>query len=417
MFKISKYILGATAIIDWIIGAGVQGISIISVFVTAGFIALVIWLPFAILMYVVIRVCQKKTDQKKMQDVLTLAFAILFAAASAFTIITLPWAEYAPFNASSVQRFRDLSYGTAEQEDTNAWEEGSDILQLETDKDIANASQNGAEYQNTKYNFALRFPQGWEQSVGTQPHVVWKATKGNSAVAIQVREFATNFGEVSGDLLEDMKDEIIASVQAELPTAEVVSSEVIIINEYPFLKARYEGVYSQQDVDFHFVMEQLDTVKDNVVISLTVTSSQSDFPRIEQAVMQTINSFRFTDRQAALTPQVVQNNSATAEKTIRAYYAALQDRELEKALIYLSPAERSRSMEVEMMQRFYDRIDSQSPQLLFVTRDKSQDDVFDVSYSYTFIGAERSCNGIAKYFMKKLDDGWYIDGLDYSEDC
>ncbi len=70
-----------------------------------------------------------------------------------------------------------------------------------------------------------------------------------------------------------------------------------------------------------------------------------------------------------------------------------------------------------MMQRFYDRIDSQSPQLLFVTRDKGQGDVFDVSYSYTFIGAERSCHGIAKYFMKKLGDGWYIDGLDYSEDC
>ncbi len=111
------------------------------------------------------------------------------------------------------------------------------------------------------------------------------------------------------------------------------------------------------------------------------------------------------------------NTTLTAEETIRAYYTAMQNGNFEKAITtYLSPEEYSKSMSVEMMQKFYDRLSS-GLELVFISSDRNKNNVFDVSYRYTFIGAQNPCNGIAKFSMILIDDNWYIDGLDSSDDC
>lgn len=83
----------------------------------------------------------------------------------------------------------------------STFDSSKDITILDTDKSHETSQVSGNLYRNTKYNFRIKFPEGWEIRPGDGLHIVQKATYEDSTISVVVQEF-----DLGGETMSSIKD-------------------------------------------------------------------------------------------------------------------------------------------------------------------------------------------------------------------
>jgi hypothetical protein len=103
-------------------------------------------------------------------------------------------------------------------------EDEQDISLVKTDKSGEFSEQSGNLYRNTKYNFRIKFPEGWEIKDGDGPNVLKKAVSGGSTIGIIVKDFKNTpefldlknkfVKETGMPLTDDIAEEVVSELNA-----------------------------------------------------------------------------------------------------------------------------------------------------------------------------------------------------------
>jgi len=73
---------------------------------------------------------------------------------------------------------------------------------LNTDKSSENSEISGNFYKNTKYNFSILFPEGWDIGEADNPTIVQEATSGTNSINISIQQFSLD----NQDQVNSIKD-------------------------------------------------------------------------------------------------------------------------------------------------------------------------------------------------------------------
>lgn len=166
-----------------------------------------------------------------------------------------------------------------------------------TDKSQVNSVVIGNLYRNTKYNFRIKFPEGWNISDGDGPNVVQKASKDNRSINILIKEFSSGVDSdwTINDVynLEDLKDELI-SVGSD---GVILDSGESYLDNKPALWVKYSTTYSTLDLTVEMILTQYYLLYNKILYAISIGSTTDDFNSAEAELMKSVSTFAIEDYQ------------------------------------------------------------------------------------------------------------------------
>jgi len=173
----------------------------------------------------------------------------------------------------------------------------SDLLIGKTDKSPQNSIIEDNLYRNTKYNFRIKFPVGWEIKQGDGPSIVQKAVKGDNSISIGVRPMRVGKDLVITDVmdLEDFKNTSLESEQYN--GIEVLDYGETKLDNVSAYWITYSTTYSALDVTVHAVITQYGVLKSGNYFFISIGSTTQEYPSIERIFKQSVSTFVFENYQ------------------------------------------------------------------------------------------------------------------------
>lgn len=165
-----------------------------------------------------------------------------------------------------------------------------------TDKSSEYSEVSGSLYRNTKYNFRIKFPEGWELKSGDGPNILQKATNGNASISIGVRELpkilagnAENINDVY--TLEEFKDEIINGLKEKFPDVRVIDRGETKLDNKTTYWVKHEMTYSALDVKVKATQIQYQLLDKNILYFITVGTITDEYNEVESTIKKSISTF------------------------------------------------------------------------------------------------------------------------------
>lgn len=171
-----------------------------------------------------------------------------------------------------------------------------DIGIVNTDKNSDNQEQIDNLYRNTKYNFRIKFPEGWEITSGDGPNILQKAVRGNDSISVGVREIPSELVDHSTTItdvmtLDEFKDSTYEGVQEKFPESKLIDFGESKLDNSPAYWVKYSTTYSVLNTTVEGTIIQYQLLKNNIFYSITAGSIPSEFPKAESEFMKSISTF------------------------------------------------------------------------------------------------------------------------------
>jgi len=175
---------------------------------------------------------------------------------------------------------------------------GNDIKLLETDKNSNNSQIIGNLYQNKKYYFRIKFPEGWKIEEGDGPNVVQKAVSNNGeTISIVIKQFQLNGYKISSikDIisLDDFFKEFPVLMSEKFSDSQIIDyGETKINNETAYWT---EYTYSGQILDYPIKIIGLTytLAKGDILYTIVAGALSENYQKVKPIFLQSIASFAF----------------------------------------------------------------------------------------------------------------------------
>lgn len=201
----------------------------------------------------------------------------------------------------------------------NIYQKNEPSLAL-TDKNQENSIVIDNLYRNTKYNFRIKFPEGWNITDGDGPNVVQKAFKDNSSINILIKEFSSGVDPklLINDIysLEDIKEEATSTYGSDV---KVLDSGETFLDNKPVLWVKYTATYSALDVKVEGTFTQYYLLYNKILYIITAGSTSDDFNKVESEFTKSILTFVIEDYQNENTVSNVSDENQNGFKTIKTF--------------------------------------------------------------------------------------------------
>ena len=167
---------------------------------------------------------------------------------------------------------------------------------VKTDKSSDYSEQDGNLYRNTKYNFRIKFPEGWEIKPGDGPNILQKAVSGNHTISVGVREIPTEFDDKTATIkdimtLAEFKDALLEGVQEKFPGAILLDYGEQRLDNEPAYWIKYTIHYTVLDITVQGTNIQYQLLKNNIFYFISAGSASDEFSVIEPEFMKSIATF------------------------------------------------------------------------------------------------------------------------------
>ncbi len=171
-----------------------------------------------------------------------------------------------------------------------------DIDLVTTDKSSDYSEQSGNLYRNTKYNFRIKFPEGWEIKPGDGPNILQKAVSGNHTLSIGVREIPAEFGDKTATIkdvmtLAEFKDVLLQGVQEKFPGAKLLDYGESKLDNEPTYWIKYTAPYTALDITVQGTHIQYQLLNENIFYFISAGSASDEFSTAEPDFMKSIATF------------------------------------------------------------------------------------------------------------------------------
>lgn len=158
------------------------------------------------------------------------------------------------------------------------------------------SEQTGNLYRNTKYNFRINFPEGWEIKTGDGPNILQKAVKDNNSISVGVREIPAEYIDKTATIknvmsLNEFKDSAIEEVKAKFPGAKLLDYGETKLDNTPTYWVKYSSPYSTLDTDIEGTLLQYQLLSKNVFYFITAGTLSSEFEAMESEFKKSISTF------------------------------------------------------------------------------------------------------------------------------
>jgi len=201
----------------------------------------------------------------------------------------------------------------------NIYQKNEPSLAL-TDRNQENSIVIDNLYRNTKYNFRIKFPEGWNITDGDGPNVVQKAFKDNSSINILIKEFSSGVDSklLINDIysLEDIKDEATSTYGSDV---KVLGSGETFLDNKPVLWVKYTTTYSALDVKVEGTFTQYYLLYNKILYIITAGSTSDDFNQVESEFTKSILTFVIEDYQNENTVSNVSDENQNGFQTIKTF--------------------------------------------------------------------------------------------------
>lgn len=172
-----------------------------------------------------------------------------------------------------------------------------------TDKSSENVEQIWNLYRNKKYDFRIKFPEGWKQEDGDGVHVLKKAVKNNSSIIVMVQELPKEYISLIDEnmnmkdlySLEEFKETTYESIIEKFNGAKMIDYGEINIDNIPAYWLSYETPYSTMGVNIEGIMINYQIFHKNYFYTIVIGSSKDEFISVESILKQSISTFVFED--------------------------------------------------------------------------------------------------------------------------
>ncbi|MDO9580939.1 MAG: PsbP-related protein, partial [Bacteroidales bacterium] len=175
-------------------------------------------------------------------------------------------------------------------------ENEQDISLLKTDKSSEYSELVGNLYRNTKYNFRIRFPEGWKIGVGDGIHIVQKATSENSTISIFVQqvdlEGYEGFSSIKDSgTAKEFADMTIEGLGEKFSDVKIINYGETKIDNEPAYWVEYSA--SSQVLDYHLKMTSLtySLAKGDTIYAINAGTATDEYSKIKPLFMQTASTF------------------------------------------------------------------------------------------------------------------------------
>lgn len=172
----------------------------------------------------------------------------------------------------------------------------ANIKSLETDKN-PNASQTqGNLYRNTKYNFRIKFPNGWKIESGDGINIVQKASFENSTISIMIQQFDLNGSERFSSIkdtgtLKDFIDTVTKDKAKKFSDVRIINYGETKIDNEPAYWVEYS--INSQILDYQLKMTAIEyyIAKGNTIYLVSAGTASDEYSNLRPIFTQTIGTF------------------------------------------------------------------------------------------------------------------------------
>lgn len=170
------------------------------------------------------------------------------------------------------------------------------ILLNKTDKSNNYSELTGNLYRNTKYNFRIKFPEGWEIKPGDGPNVVQKAVKGNNSIMVIVREVSTEEKDKpatikDGGTLDEWKNNMIEGMREKYPDIKLLDYGETKLDNIPTYWNKYSATYSTLNMNVKGTNLSYQLINKNIFYNITAATLSDEFSTSEAEFKKTISTF------------------------------------------------------------------------------------------------------------------------------
>jgi len=167
---------------------------------------------------------------------------------------------------------------------------------LETDKSTSTSQVSGNLYRNTKYNFRIKFPEGWEIQPGDGPNILQKAVKENNSINIGVREISAEYSNETATIkdamsLAEFKDSMFDVVKEKFSGAKLLDYGETKLDNVPTYWIKYSAPYSALDINVEGTILQYQLFSKNIFYFITAGTLSSEFLSSESEFKKSIATF------------------------------------------------------------------------------------------------------------------------------
>lgn len=171
-----------------------------------------------------------------------------------------------------------------------------DLEPITTDKRLEFSELSGNLYRNTKYNFRIKFPKGWEIKVGDGPHILQKATKNNSVISLAVEEIPAGLLEKTATIrdmmpIEEFKSEMINSLQIIYPEAELLDYGESYLDNKPAYWIKTSISSNILDIKIQQTSLLFQVLNKNILYTISAGSLPNEFASVEPEFIKSIATF------------------------------------------------------------------------------------------------------------------------------
>lgn len=172
-----------------------------------------------------------------------------------------------------------------------------DISFVKTDKSNEYSEQSGNLYRNTKYNFRIKFPEGWEIKPGDGPNVLQKAVRGNNTISITIKELPAGFNNDKLTIkdvftLKEFENKLFdESFLQKYPETKLIDSGETKINNLPAFWYKTSSSSSTLDITIDMVGLRYVVLYKNVFYFISAGTVAEEFASIEPEFKKSIATF------------------------------------------------------------------------------------------------------------------------------
>ena len=174
----------------------------------------------------------------------------------------------------------------------------AEILLEKTDKSGEYSELVGNLYRNTKYNFRIKFPEGWKIGVGDGAHIVQKATSGDSTISVFVQSFDVEGFEGFSSIKDagtakEVIDTVIEGSGEKFSDVKIINYGETKIDNEPAYWVEYSAKSQVLDYQLKITTLAYFIAKGNIMYSINAGTATNEYSEVKPIFMQVASTFVF----------------------------------------------------------------------------------------------------------------------------
>lgn len=173
--------------------------------------------------------------------------------------------------------------------------DGVDFVRTDKNPEFSEIVENL--YRNTKYNFRIKFPEGWEIKPGDGPNILQKAVKGNHSISIAIKELPTGFNNEKLTIkdvftLKEFENKLFdESFLQKYPKTKIIDSGETKINNLPAFWYKTSFSSSALGITVDMIGLRYVVLYKNVFYFISAGTTAEEFAFIEPEFKKSIITF------------------------------------------------------------------------------------------------------------------------------